>query len=140
MGRIRGPPRAIEDPDRVEDTLAIWRAWVTATAAWTTENRREQLPWLKIEADTPALVRARLAVLQAWEDLLAEGLAADRATDPERDLPTRLMATMLAFGYRTVVRQWRADGGSGDLVANANAVIDFAEQQLPSPAAARAVN
>lgn len=124
----------IDDPDRTENTFSIWRTWVTDTATWTMQHRRKQLAFLRMEAKSEALVRARLTVLQEWEDLLAAGLAADRGTDAETDLPTRLTATMLAFGYRTVVRQWQASRGATDLVATANAVIDFAENLVP-PAA-----
>ncbi|MBW3670011.1 MAG: TetR/AcrR family transcriptional regulator [Actinobacteria bacterium] len=120
----------IEDRERSESTIAIWRSWVSETATWMEKNRRDQLKWLGFETGTPALVRARLALLQAYEDLLAGGIAVDVDSDPETDLSIRLTATTLAFGYRTVARQWLASRGTSDLVANANRAVDLAVEQL----------
>lgn len=123
--------RRLGDPGR-SDAITVWRAWVEDTSKWTAANKRSQAQWFRIEAGTPALVRGRHAILQAYEDALASALAADHGTDPEKDLPTRFTATMLAFGYRTVVRQWRATGHTDDLVANALGVIDVAAAYFES--------
>ncbi|HEX2039175.1 MAG TPA: helix-turn-helix domain-containing protein [Acidimicrobiales bacterium] len=117
----------VDDPERRQSTVELWRAHVLAAVDVATRPRGAQLRYLRhyrYQASSPAFVRGTVALLQQYEDVLAAGLARDFGTDPDRDLTTRLMATTLIFGDHMVVRRWVASGGQGDLAAVCNEVID----------------
>lgn len=126
----------IGDPHRVETTLALWRGHVERGARSAAKHRRVFLRHLAFVDSSPALGRGTLALLQGYEDVLAEGLAHDFGTDPESDLATRLMATTLSFGNQTALSSWYARGGRGDLAEAVLGVVDFVIERFPRPGAA----
>jgi AcrR family transcriptional regulator len=122
---------ALESPERDADTLTHWRAWAAQSYAALQRNRESMLRWQ--QDPSAALARGRLAYFQQVEETLTRALAAEFGTDPETDLPTMMLATMLVNSNRTLLRQWVAHGGETDIVPQAMAVIDFAIARFPRP-------
>lgn len=125
--------RTLADEERAEDTLTVWRRYVETGATWAMRNRKAVVRGMLDAQDSPGLNKARLELPAAIEDALADGLARDYGTDAHSDLPTRLLATMLAYGNQTVTRHWVSNGGTGDLVAETVGVVDFAIDGFPRP-------
>lgn len=126
----------VEDPDREATTIDLWRSFVEAGSALADKDPRAFLRYHQFLSSSPALVRGTLALLQQYEDVMAEGLARDYGTDPDTDLATRLLAASLTFGNQTTVRHWIVSGGKGDLGAACVAVIDFVIEHYPKPGGA----
>jgi len=123
------------DPERDADTLTSWRDVVERGATGVLSRRRAYVRRLEFIDSSPALGRGTLAVLQGYEDVLAQGLARDFGTDPDSDLATRLMATTLSFGNQSALRSWFAEGGKGDLLGAVVGVVDFVIERFPRPGA-----
>ncbi|HEX2040790.1 MAG TPA: helix-turn-helix domain-containing protein [Acidimicrobiales bacterium] len=126
----------VRDPDRTLSTIELWREHVRQGVPPGRQAQRAYLRYFRFLGSSPALVRGTLALLQQYEDTIAEGLAVDYGTDPRGDLATRLLAASLTFGNQTVVRHWLANGGKGDLAADCLAVIDFVVANFPEPGGA----
>jgi AcrR family transcriptional regulator len=124
--------RAVDDPDREEDTLTLWRRQVAKSAGQAGSSAKDYLKHQSLLASSPALLRGLLVLLQHNEDVLADGLARDFGTDRD-ELQTRLLATTLAFGNHTSVRRWVAGHGKGSLADACLAVIDFVIDNYPRP-------
>ena len=123
----------VEDPDREQSTIELWRVHVESTAPPSKDSAPGYLHHYRFQASSPGLVRGILALLQQYEDVIAEGVARDYGTDRRTDMATRLLATTLVFGDQAAVRTWIAEGGKGDLTAEALAVIDFVVEHFPKP-------
>lgn len=134
-GTLEGFREAVLDPDRDQDTLLLWRQTVERGATGVASRRKAYVRHLEFIDSAPALARGTLAVLQGYEDVLAQGLARDFGTDPDADLATRLMATTLSFGNQSALRSWFAEGGKGDLVGAVVGVVDFVIDHFPRPGA-----
>ncbi len=123
----------IEDPDRAEDTLTIWRQEITDRTSKALANRRRFLARVRFAVSSPALLRANLIVLSEYVNVLGGGLAKDFGTNFDSDLATRLLATMLVWGHDQAVTHWVSQGGKEDLTKSAVAVVDFAREHFPDP-------
>lgn len=127
---------AVTAPDRATDTLSLWRRQVEQGATAVEAIRAEYLRHLAFLESSPVLMRGSLALLQQYEEVLAEGFARDFGTDARTDLATRLMATTLSYGNNTVLRQWYEEDGRSDLRENVVAVVDFVIENFPRPGVA----
>jgi AcrR family transcriptional regulator len=121
----------VEDPHRVEGTLALWRQEVAEGTERAQSDTGRFLRYRRFQISSSSLLRANLVLLDNYVDTLGHGLAEDFHTDFETDLPTRLLATMLVWGHDQVLRHWAAQRGRNDLRSAALAVVDFAIEQFP---------
>jgi AcrR family transcriptional regulator len=124
LGRFK---ERVDDPDRTDDTLTLWRRQVEEGTSNVGKNLKGYLRRTEYLSD-PALGRGVLDLLQQYEDILGSGLARDRGT---ADVNTRLLATLLSFGNQSAIRRWAAGGGRGSLAAMALEVVEFAEKRFP---------
>jgi AcrR family transcriptional regulator len=124
--------RRLADPARDELTIDLWRHRIDSGAEGNMKKRRNSLAYMKFTESSSSLIRHYVYLLTQYEEALGQALAVDHEVDYNADLPTRLMATMLVWGHRAVLLQWRAEGGRTDLRAKALAVIDIAEKQYAS--------
>ena len=109
--------------DRLDRLIAEVRSrpaeeppWAALRAAFVEvgsdyQQHREQLVRrFEIMAGSPS-VQARSLQLQAqWEDALAVTLAQRQGLDPERDLPSRLLAASALAAMRSSLRHWQDTG------------------------------
>jgi AcrR family transcriptional regulator len=122
----------LEDPERSEDTLTLWRVRIADAAEHLRKNRRQALLYMRFTQSSNSVLRGYLQLLTEYEELLGRSLARDYGTDYDTDVPTRLLATNLVWGNRAVLRQWVESGGRSDPDALI-AVVDFAIEQFPKP-------
>ncbi len=113
----------LQDPERTDDAIAIWRHHVRTEAVRHQEVAADYLTWV----DAEPVLRARLESLTTeHEDAMAAALAADAGTGPG-DLAAILLASTLVRGNAAVTRRWIGRGAPPeDLVGTQLAVIDLA--------------
>lgn len=113
----------LEDRDRTEDAITIWRSHVRTEAEHYQEVAADYLTWI----DSEPVLRARLESLTTeHEDAMAAALASDAGGDAD-DLPSILLASTLVRGNAAVTRRWIGRGAPPeDLVDTQLAVIDLA--------------
>ena len=113
----------LQDPERVEDAIAIWRHHVRTEAMRHQEVAAEYLAWV----DAEPVLRARLESLTTeHEDAMAAALATDAGASSD-DLRSILLASTLVRGNAAVTRRWIGRGAPPeDLVGTQLAVIDLA--------------
>ncbi|MDQ2678077.1 MAG: TetR/AcrR family transcriptional regulator [Actinomycetota bacterium] len=113
----------LEDPERVDDAITIWRHHVRTEAVRYQEVAAGYLSWI----DSEPVLRARLETLTTeHEDAMATALAADAGTEAD-DLTAILLASTLVRGNAAVTRRWIGRGAPPeDLVGTQLAVIDLA--------------
>lgn len=121
----------VEDDEREESTLTLWRQQVEAGTRNVGKDLQGYLQRTRYLSD-PALGRGVLDLLTQYEDVLAAGLAVDHGTK-DGDPGTRLLATLLSFGNQSAIRRWAAGDGRDDLRAMALEVVAFAEKEYPTP-------
>jgi AcrR family transcriptional regulator len=118
----------VQDPDRTEPTVDVWRRYVAEGAGTLTSARRAR--GAAMEALRRSLQQGRLDVMAEYEQVLLAGLAADRGVDPALDLEVQLLATTLAFSALAVLRSWLESQGAFDLRERAVAAVDLAVSRL----------
>jgi AcrR family transcriptional regulator len=116
LDRFRG-----ELADRPPDltVLAFWRAWVAKYAAISAASP-DMLQHRSVQSSIPALNAHWLAILQEYEELLAQALL-EEVADPT---DARLAAVAMVAGNEAVTRAWVAGGASSDVVRDSLRTID----------------
>jgi AcrR family transcriptional regulator len=93
---------------------AVHRALATVAAAYA-EQPELTLGLIRMFESGPALAPG--ADYPAWENVLADGLAARLGVDPIVDPEPRLVASVGFAVVAATIERWAARGGDGDLVA-----------------------
>lgn len=112
----------LEDPQRGDDAITIWRAHVQTEAVRYQAVAAEYLTWV----DSEPVLRALLESLTTeHEDAMAAALAHDAAVGVD-DLHSILLASTLVRGNSAVTRRWMRRGAPPeDLAGTQLAVIDM---------------
>jgi len=118
----------LQDPDRTEDAVALWRANVEAESVRRADHVADYFGWVNAE---PVLRAMADELNTRYEDLLAAEIATDDEAGPD-DFHSVMLATMLIRGNAAVLRRWTASGGDArGLAANQVAVVDFVLEVFP---------
>ncbi|MDD9938602.1 MAG: TetR/AcrR family transcriptional regulator [Myxococcales bacterium] len=120
----------IDDPDRELDTLSCWRQHVLDSARGLEDTRAYALH-LKFVQSVPTLAMGLLDVGHKFEDVIAQGLAADAGVPTETDLYGHMLAALVVGGNAAAMRRWIQGGRKQDLTQACLAVVDFAIQHFP---------
>ncbi len=125
---VRSLTDQLEDPDRDQDAVEIWRQHVRTEAARHNRAVARYLAWL----DADPVLRAMLESLKTLhEDAMAEAIAHDVGA-PGDDLRSMLLASTLVRGNAAVTRRWMAEGADPETLASRQlAVIDLVMSELP---------
>lgn len=114
----------LADPDRDRPTLVLWREHVERGARAAMRHRDVHLRSRRMQQSSVVLVRARLDLLQHYNDALRDALAVDLGTNRDVDVRTDLIATLLTYGNNNAINWWIARDGEADLLERALAVVD----------------
>jgi len=79
---------------------------------------------------TPALLGASAVVMQGYELLMGSAFATEAGNDPDTDLHSRLLATVLVNGNSRAFIDHLEAGTRDDLIARLVAVIDHVEEHF----------
>jgi len=108
----------LSDPNRMEDTLTLWRK--NRLASWDNMRQRERhhrisiVKQSRVMKSTPELKAHTLSIWKGIETLLAVSIAKDAGTDSQTDMSARLLAAMLVSANLEVIRRWTQSGGELD--------------------------
>lgn len=117
----------ILSPERDVDALTFWRRFVTEQAAQSARNPA-LLDHLRLIMSVPAVIARWLAISVEYEDLLATALTEETDGGPEAVFRARMLAALLVGSSSTVIRDWVAGGGKGDLEALCRKTVDYATE------------
>ena len=133
--------RDLTSESRSVDTLSVWRDYLRSEAELASHpsetttityvaNIRAFRDWADKD---PALVASASDLGRRLERVLAKGLARD-ANAESHDLHPTLLAALLVAGRRAVWNRWfRREGGTGSLVDQQLAVVEYAVTHLTRP-------
>jgi len=124
----------LEDPQRSEDAITVWRAHVQTEAVRYREVAADYLTWI----DSEPVLRAMLESLTTeHEDAMAAALAHDAGVAAD-DLHSILLASTLVRGNSAVTRRWiRRGAPPEDLASTQLAVIDLVVETFAPRTAGR---
>lgn len=105
------------------DTLTFWRGWVQGMTREIVKHGKQYRKTVLNLHTVPTISTTYLETWFAYEETLAEGIAADLHMSPEDPLP-QLIACALWGGQRHAIRRWILAGGEGDLAAASLGVVD----------------
>jgi AcrR family transcriptional regulator len=123
----------LADAARGASAVEFYCEFVRAIAAqWVADSRRAQrLDYFFLLYREPAILAQSLVLLQAYEDVLAEAVAAELGVTGF-DLYSRVVAAMAVNSMDAVVRRWAAKPRGMDLLADIDALRDFFLHEFPS--------
>ena len=112
----------LEDPERSEDAITVWRSHVQTEAVRYQDVAADYLTWV----DSEPVLRALLESLTTeHEDAMAAALAQDASVGPD-DLHSILLASTLVRGNSAVTRRWMRHGAPPEDLADTQlSVIDM---------------
>lgn len=116
---------AARDPDT--PVIEVWRHHTLTMSALADSSA---LPYYSLIWSSPVLISGLSALLEQYEDLLAEELSKEAGVDPDTDLYGRLTAAVLIRGNQSVFRAWIQSGRPNGLLDASMEVIDFARSRM----------
>jgi len=120
------------DPERTEDIRSVWRRdrLTYFSLITNSERQREYLQLGDMINSVPALKAQSLARWKKTETLLAVNIAKDAGNDLDRDMSSRLLASMMVSGHLEVLRRWAESEGSLDARSLYEETLDHIEEMF----------
>ena len=113
--RIAGFRALLKDKlEELSPPAAVREACLTTSALFADEREQEVRRTKLIEA-SPTLQVAELEVNRRWEREIADAVAPVGSSHTRRQEAALLAAVYISLSF-AVLREWRAEGGKGDLV------------------------
>lgn len=121
--------RAIEDPQRAENTFKFWREWIRRATTEVTKNDggQQYREFLLHLYGPPTISSHIIRISQQYQDLLTTSLAKDFGEHVDTLATPRLVAIML-WGANAHVLRLHATQKNYDLMAGAVDAVDSVEK------------
>lgn len=127
---------ALLDPARKVSVIQCWRDHVVMTANRVAQ-RGDFFRYSELIHSDLKLFGASLRIEIMHEELIARALSEEAGVDPATDIYSRLVATTLIGGIRSIGRMIVENNlPNEDIVANTLAVVDFVIEKFPPRASA----